>query len=459
MNPEFYTSAEELHSVTLDKSRCKGCINCIKRCPTQAIRVRDGKAHIISRRCIDCGQCIRVCQHKAKKAIYDSLDVLNNYKYTVALPAPSLYAQFNNLDNQKLILDALKKIGFDDVFEVAKAAEMVSEVTQEYMESRRDAVRRPVISTACPAVTRLIRVRYPNLIDHLLPIITPVELAGKMARAEVMKKTGLSAAEIGCIFLTPCPAKVSAIHDPIGMTARYVDAAVAVAEIYPLLLRHMDAGDIARAETEFPETAGSVGIGWGRIGGESVGLASDRYLAADGIENVITVLEDLESHKYDLDFVELNACPVGCVGGVLQVENPYIARVKLQKLRKTVSETGVIPAVDADTLLWDAGLEYDPVMELGGTRKESFERYNQLQQLIERLPGLDCGSCGAPTCETFAEDVVKGDADVSDCVVIFREQMENVYKIMESSLSETRSDEEDREFADRARLPDDGENI
>ncbi len=57
-----------IHSVTLDKELCKGCINCIKRCPTEAIRVRDGKAHILNERCIDCGECIRICPHHAKKA-------------------------------------------------------------------------------------------------------------------------------------------------------------------------------------------------------------------------------------------------------------------------------------------------------------------------------------------------------------------------------------------------------
>ena len=103
------------HSVQLDKSKCMGCINCIKRCPTQAIRVRGGKATIITEFCIDCGECIRICPHHAKLAIYDPLSVMENYEYMVALPAPSLYAQFNNLDDINIVLRALLKMGFDEI--------------------------------------------------------------------------------------------------------------------------------------------------------------------------------------------------------------------------------------------------------------------------------------------------------------------------------------------------------
>ena len=80
------------HSVRLDEELCKGCINCLKRCPTQAIRVQDGKARINKKFCIDCGECIRVCPHHAKHAVYDRLEEMERFRYKVALPAPSLYS-------------------------------------------------------------------------------------------------------------------------------------------------------------------------------------------------------------------------------------------------------------------------------------------------------------------------------------------------------------------------------
>lgn len=410
-----------IHSVTLDRDKCKGCINCIKRCPTEAIRVREGKASIIAERCIDCAECIRICPHHAKKALCDPLEVLEDYEYTIALPPPSFYGQFNNLEEPDLVLAALRDLGFDDVFEVARAAELVSEATRRLMQEGN--MPRPVISSACPAVARLIRVRYPDLIDHVLPLVAPVELAARMAKRQAMEKTGLPAEKIGCIFLSPCPAKVTAIRDPMGTSKSQVDAAVAVKEVYPRLLGLMK----KRQAADNLATAGRIGIGWAESGGESAGLVTvDSYLAADGIENVIRVLEDLEDEKYPgLDFVELDACAGGCVGGVLQVENPYIAKAKLKTLRRymPVSKNHLGKSIPVE-MLWDKDLVYAPVLELGETRAESFARYSQLQQILEQLPGLDCGSCGAPTCQALAEDVVRGAAEVEDCVVLLRRRME-----------------------------------
>ncbi|MCI8576071.1 MAG: 4Fe-4S dicluster domain-containing protein [Lachnospiraceae bacterium] len=421
MEHKFY------HSVRLDPDLCKGCINCLKRCPTQAIRVRSGKAQINSKFCIDCGECIRICPHHAKLAVYDSLDILKQYKYNIALPAPSLYSQFNNLDDVNIVLNALLLMGFDTVFEVSAAAELVSEATREYLSEHEDNL--PLISTACPSVVRLIRVRFPNLIPHLLPLNPPVEVAAMMAVRQAMEKTGYAREEIGVSFISPCPSKVTYVRAPLGTEKSQVDHVLAIKDVYPSLLAHMKkVGEDPRELS----TSGKIGISWGRSGGEAGGLFTENYLAADGIENVIRVLEDLEDEKFtNLKFVELNACNGGCVGGVLTVENPYVAEVKLKHLRKYMpvarSHMDMEETVE-EMVPWTTGVEYEPVYSLGGNMMESFMRLNQVEELCKKLPGLDCGSCGAPSCKALAEDIVRGEATETDCVYYLRE---NLHKLSE----------------------------
>lgn len=407
-------------AVRLDENLCKGCINCIKRCPTQAIRVRNGKAAITKKFCIDCGECIRICPHHAKLAIYDPLSIIKDYEYTVALPAPSLYGQFNNLEDINIVLTALKRMGFNDVYEVSGAAELVSEVSRKYMEDHKE--QWPLISTACPSVVRLIRVRFPNLIEHLLPVKAPVDLAASLAREKAMKETGLPADKIGIIFISPCPAKVSAVKTPLGIEKSEVDGVLAIKEIYPKLLPLMRE---AETDQDIEELAisGKIGISWGGTGGEAGGLLTDSYLAADGIENVIRVLEDLEDQKFSsLEFIELNACSGGCVGGVLTVENPFVAKVKIKRLRKYMPVAcSHLKGEKTDNVFWTEEVRYEPVFKLGMDIRESIAMMAKVEELCERFPGLDCGSCGAPTCKALAEDVVRGVAREKDCIHILRE--------------------------------------
>ena len=411
------------HSVYLDADKCKGCINCIKRCPTGAIRVRGGKAHINREFCIDCGECIRVCPHHAKKTSYDSLDTMKDYKYKVALPAPSFYAQFNNITDTGIILKALIKLGFDDVFEVAAAAEMVSEMSRKYIADHPEG--KPYISTACPSIVRLITVRFPELIDRLLPIITPADLAAQLAAKEAMEKTGLPREDIGIFFLSPCPAKVTSVEDPLGIEKSEIDKVLAIKKVYTALLPHMkhdDAGD-----TEY-KRAGRIGVSWGITGGEVGGLLTDSYIAADGIENVIKVLEDLEDSKiHDIDFIELDSCTGGCVGGVLQVENPYVAKTKLKLIRKYMPIAGShLDGKVPENSYWTKEIEFIPVFRLGATPKESIEMMQRIDEITEALPGLDCGSCGAPSCRALAEDIVRGAANERDCIHLLKRYLHKI---------------------------------
>jgi hypothetical protein len=340
---------------------------------------------------------------------------MDDYEYTVALPAPTLYAQFNNLEDTNIVLNALIKMGFDDVYEVSAGAEIVSEVSRKFIADHPEG--KPFISTACPSIVRLVTVRFPNLIDNLLPISSPMDVAAIHAVRRAMEKTGLPREKIGIIFISPCPAKMTSVKAPIGIDKSEVDAVVAIKDIYPSLLPHMK-DFVENDDSEIAES-GKIGISWSKSGGEASGLLTDNYLAADGIENVIQVLEDLEDEKIShLDFIELNACSGGCVGGTLTVENPYVARAKINRLRKymPVSLSHSLEMQDASDLFITKKIEYLPVFRIGTDIKDSIRKMAEIDAIQRRFPALDCGACGAPTCKALAEDVVMGRANENDCI-------------------------------------------
>jgi len=414
------------HSVTLDLEKCKGCTNCIKVCPTEAIRVRNGKAHIIKERCIDCGQCIKACPHRAKQAVCDGFEDLKRFKYNIAMPAPSLYGQFNNLDDVSFVLTGLLKIGFDKVYEVASAAEMISDVTRTHYMGSAKNLPRPVISSACPACIRLIKNRFPQLLPNIISHAAPVELAAILSRNEAVSETGLPPEDIGVFFISPCPAKVTSAHVPVGLSSQVMDGAMSISDVYRRLLPAMNKLD----KPEVQATAGLIGIGWALSGGEGNALLDRQYLAVDGINNVIQILEDLEDEKLpELEFIELNACTQGCVGGCLTVENPFVAKTRIKSLMRYLpvsrNKSEAAPGIE-DGLDWGMPLEYTPTWQLGAETDmvSAMEKLSRINALQERLPGLDCGSCGAPSCRALAEDVIMGLAREDDCIFRMRERMQ-----------------------------------
>lgn len=414
------------HSVTLQSDLCMGCTHCIKRCPTEAIRVRNGKAIIKEERCIDCGECIRICPNHAKRALYDKLEKFNKYKYKIALPAPALYGQFDKLNDIDYVVSGLYGCGFDDVYEVAKAAEIVSEYTRNYM--KRDNLVKPVISSACPVIVRLISVRFPSLIDNILPILPPVEIAARMAKKEALEAhPDLTEDDVCAIFISPCPAKVSYARMPIGTEKSAIDGVLAINDIYFTLVSEMNNMD----NPDISSQSGLIGISWAGSGGESSALMNDKYLAADGIENCIHVLDEIEKENFrDLEFVELNACNGGCVGGALTVENAYMAKARLQTLRRYlpvslnhIDREEISSDFVPDEIIWDSSVDYAPVTRLHSSVSEAMKKMAKIQSIRETLCSLDCGSCGSPTCQALAEDIVNGEADINDCVINMKNKL------------------------------------
>ena len=414
------------HSVLLDADKCKGCTTCLKHCPTEAIRICNGKAVINNDRCIDCGECIRVCPHKAKKAVCGKLSNMERFKWKIALPAPSLYGQFDNLDDIDYVLDGLLKIGFDEVYEVSKAAELVTAYTRLYLKT--EGINKPAISSACPVVTRLICLRFPSLSDHIIHMLPPMEIAARLAKKKAAADhPDLKEDEIGVCFISPCPAKASYVKGGFGSYKSAVDEVTSISDVYFHLISKMSRDEPIKATSE----SGMIGVGWARSGGEATAIFNSDYLAADGIDNVIRVLDQIENGNIPpIDFIELNACTGGCVGGVLTIQNPFIAKARLQTLRRYLpvsrnqpskAELNYIP----EYYLFENLPEYNPISRLGDSIAESMRMMADIQKIKDTLPGIDCGACGAPTCRAFAEDIVKNISSCESCPILNARRSEN----------------------------------
>ncbi len=403
------------HSVMLEKDYCNGCTYCLDRCPTQAIRVVNGKAKIIESRCIDCGECLKVCPFHAKGAVVSSLSRIEEYKYTVALPSVSLYGQFPLEYDMNTVYNGLIELGFDEVYDVAYAAEQLSEYQKQIIASAQE--NKPLISTFCPVITRLIQIRFPSLINNIIKLESPMEIAARHVKKRLMSE-GYKADEIGIFYISPCPAKVTSIKNPIGLEESYIDEAISIEEVYYKLMKIID-----KVSTDYPlQKSTGKGIGWGRVGGQSYAMDIDDYIAVDGIEEVIKVLESMELGKLnELDFFEGYACINGCVGGPLTVENTFIGKNRIRKLSKTYGmhePVQIEMALTPEAMEWDQPIDPLPILKLDNDFKKALEKMTQIEEIVHNLPGINCGACGAPTCRVLAEDIVNGQATIEDCVVL-----------------------------------------
>lgn len=414
---------EYFHSVTLDKNKCHGCTNCITHCPTEAIRVRHGKAKIIKERCIDCGECIKVCQSHAKIVAADSFSELEKFKYNIACPAPSFYSQFRHEISVDKILTSFLKIGFDDVFEVARGAEYISAATRKLISGGE--LKKPVISSACPAVLRLIRERFPNLLGNVLKLVSPMEAAAALAREKAVKETGLLGKEIGVFFISPCPAKVTSIKAPLTLEKSNVSGAIAAKDAFAKIRAVIDTVD----EETVRSVSGYEGVFWARSGGECKGTGVEDYIAVDGIHNVINVLEEIEYGKVNsVEFIELSACTGGCSGGPLNIVNPFLASRRIAQQSKKKRRERNIENPDVESMMWKKRVEGSHNARLDDDLDEAMRKMEQMDGIYAKLPKFDCGSCGAPSCKALAEDVVRGFGNENDCIFKMRDRVRELAK-------------------------------
>ncbi len=415
------------HALTVDYDLCTGCTHCMTVCPTKAIRVRNGKAIIIDNKCVDCGNCYKACPVSAIQVEHDDLEMIFNYPVRVILIPGVLIGQFPETAITTGIYSALKEIGFTHVYQVENTVDMVLEA---YRESASVNDVRPLISSFCPAIVRLIQVKYPSLVGNLMKVNPPIDMSALYYR-EKLKSEGISGENIGMFYATPCAAKIAAIKSPVGETESVINGVINMNYLYNRIRKYLQTGNMGQEIPLTDDLLSSRGILWSLTDGEAVHWG-ERALAIDGIGNASEILESVENEKLSgIGFLELRACDESCAGGILIKSNRFLVAERLKRMAAVYSEKkddnnkklteGFINLKEHSFL---GNIEPRPIEKLDEDFQVALKKMERKRRMMCFLPGFDCASCGAPDCQSLAEDIVQGRAQISHCIFM-QQQMLN----------------------------------
>lgn len=418
--------------VRFDEALCTGCGSCMRVCPTTAIRIKKKKSIRIVDQCVGCGECIRVCPESAVSAATEDLGVFEKDHVAIALVSPVLYAQFPGVMPKDVLL-GLRQMGFQHTIDMSYFLEMFQYATEEFIKRNRKSPKAPwpLISPVCPVVVRLIAFRFPNLLPNVLPVLRPVALMAREVKSRLTPEYSEKGKDVVLYYINPCPTK----RDPTCLSSRQRplsnEIALGINDIYPELIKHVEQIEAADAipfyHTRFEYETCATGNAsmWAMSGGEIADMDIDRSLAVSGMEETISYLEKIELGLFqDIEYIEFRTCREGCLGGVLNAIDKYLAKSAVQKM---IKRFGLGRRLHRDNILrmyakGEFRSEKKPakLTSLFGAQKEalSIDSMHKIEKVMEVIKGTDCTACGAPDCRTFAEDVVRGNAALKECLFI-----------------------------------------
>lgn len=398
----------------------------MKICPTEAIRIFGGQASIQEHRCIDCGRCYEVCPAQAIAIKDDDFESFRQYPHSVALLPAVFMGQFPDDVSVSKVYATLQELGFAHVMEVESAAMVYKEAKEKYAREHPDI--RPLISSFCPAIVRLIQIRYPSLVENVMPIKVPLDISAMYALQELTGR-GIPREEIGLFYVTPCAAKVAAVKAPVGEEESLIDGVINMNALFNRVYKRMkDNGKNHQYKPLSRQRLSADAILSTLTNGERRICTAKRSYSIDGIQNVMDFLDKLENDEVEgVEFLELRACDQSCVGALLSVDNRFLCGERMYARARKAAErerNGEMPRDREMERYQDYLIEHSLVgevqprsmMVLDEDISKALEKMEKIERMKVHLPQIDCGVCGAPTCEAFATDVVCERARLEQCV-------------------------------------------
>jgi iron only hydrogenase large subunit-like protein len=408
------------HAHKVIPEKCRGHMACMRICPTQAIRVRNGKAVISDEFCVDCGNCIAVCPEGAIIVESDMIDGLSQYKHKVIVPSPVLYAQFDPRIHPYIIHLALKEIGFDSVIDVNTSTVALAKALELYLQAYKG--RLPLIASYCPCVVRLIQVKYPDLVELLVPMDVPREIAAREIKKTLPARLNLPPDQVGLFYMATCPAKIASVKQPAEKNKSWYDGVVSVRGVYSIIMPHVLAINKEFDEKQVPEDF-IFNSEWVTSGSLTRAGDKENWLVVSGLDHVMQILDDIENSRLrNITFIEASAHMLGCIGGTFNVENPYIARANSLRQGEKYQRKVEVDIADIKRKFREGYFSIEHAIMPRPTRyfdtdlETSIKRMKERERVYQKLRQIDCGCCGSPTCMAFAEDFVRGEVKLTDCI-------------------------------------------
>jgi Na+-translocating ferredoxin:NAD+ oxidoreductase RNF subunit RnfB len=426
---------ELTHGFRIIPEKCDGCMACMRACPTRAVRVKKGTAKVIPELCIDCGSCLGVCATGAITATTITFAELDRFKFKVAVASPALFTQFGMKDTPVHVGQALMALGFDAVWKYAVDIGLIDRAIRDYVQKWPGPF--PLISNSCPVVVRLVQVAYPAMVDQLIRLEAPREIAGRELKRHYSRMMGLEPEDIAAIYIAPCQAKTISILQPAEGAGSHLDGAVGISQIYNKLLAIMRKSPGVADAAKLDGGSGEWFLS-GAPEGEFPNLSREHYLPLQGLSDITKVFDDVEKGKIrNVEFLECHACQGACIGGNLTVENLYVARSKDLRLVSSRSEPSPEFLREVDRRFAEEDFSLRAPLKPRNTEgkdvdlRERVERKKRAAELLKALPMLNCGLCGAPTCRSHAEDAALGRDEIGECVFLSQDRihaLRDIYK-------------------------------